>query len=172
MATESKTGLGVAQHYGPRNTGATVGWEHTSDSEHRLSIELTGEGLQNKFFPPIVMPKGATITAARVYVDQAFTGVTSISIGQGNDEATNGITLAAADLALGGRDVTANLTGTWADTAVTTQADRIGLAVTGTSGKVGRASLVLKVEYKRRNDNEWQSQVASEPTGYTPQFVV
>lgn len=172
MAVESKTGLGVAQNYGPRNTGATVGWEHTSDSEHRLSFELTGEGLQNKFLPPIVMPKGATVIRARLYVDEAFTGVTSLSLGQGNAEATNGITLAAADIGVGGRDVTAKLTGTWAANAVTTAANRIGLAVTGTPGKVGKASLVLVVEYKRRKDDEFKSQVASEPTGYTPQFQV
>lgn len=172
MATESKTGLGVAQHYGPRNTGATVGWEQTSDSAHRLSIELTGEGLQNKFLPPIVVPKGATVTAARLYVDEAFSGVTGLSIGQGNAEATNGVTLLAADMAVGGRDITSKLTGTWAATSVTTQADRIGLIVTGTPTKAGRASLVLRVEYKRRKDDEYKQAVGSNPTGYTPQFQV
>lgn len=172
MAIESKTGLGVAQNYGPRQTGATVGWEHTSDSEHRLSFEFTGVGLKNKFLPPIVMPKGATVIRARLYVDEAFTGVTDVSVGQGNAEATNGIKLLAADLAVGGRDVTAKLAGTWAANAVTTQADRIGVAVTGTPGKGGRASLVLVVEYKRRNDTQFKSNTASEPTGYTPQFQV
>ncbi len=172
MATESKTGLGVAQHYGPRNTGATIGWEQTSDSEHRLSIELTGEGLQNKFLPPIVIPKGATITGARVYVDEAFSGVTGLSIGQGNAEATNGLTVLAADLAVGGRSLDAKLTGTWATTSVTTQADRIGLIVTGTPTKAGRASIVFKVEYKRRKDDEYKQAAGSNPTGYTPQFQV
>lgn len=172
MAIESKTGLGVAQNYGPRNTGASVGWEQTSDSEHRLSFELTGTGLKNKFLPPIVMPKGATVIRARLYVDEAFTGVTNVSLGQGNAEATNGITLLAADLAVGGRDVTSKLAGTWAANAVTTQADRIGVAVTGTPGKTGRASLVIVVEYKRRKDTEFQQAVGSNPTGYTPQFQV
>lgn len=172
MATESKTGLGVAQHYGPRNTGASIGWEQTSDSKHRLSFELTGNGLQDEFLPPIVMPKGATVLSAYIYVDQVFTGVTSLSIGTGNAEATDGITLVAADLAIGGRDVTSKLTGQWDTGAFTTDANRIGLAVTGTPGPLGRASLVLEVHYKRRNDNEWQPQTDSFPTGYTPQFQV
>lgn len=120
MATESKTGLGVAQHYGPRNTGASVGYEKTVDSKHRLSFELTGFGLQNKFLPPIVIPKGATILSARVYVDEAFGAGVGVTIGQGNAEATNGIALAAADLALGGRDVTSKLAGTWVPTSATT----------------------------------------------------
>lgn len=172
MATESKTGLGVAQHYGPRDTGASIGWEQTTDSKHRLSLELTGFGLQEKFLPPIVMPKGATVVSAYIYVDEAFTGVTGLSIGTGNAEATDGITLVAADLALGGRDLTANLTGQWDTGAFTTAANRIGMLVTGTPGPNGRASLVLEVHYKRRNDNEWQPETASFPTGYTPQYQV
>lgn len=172
MATESKTGLGVAQHYGPRNTGATVGWEQTSDSEHRLSFQLTKDGLVNKFLPPIVMPKGATVTDARIYVDTVATGVTGVSIGEGNAEATNGITLVAADLALGGRSVAAKLTGTWATTSATTSANRIGMVVTGAPTTNANISLVLTVHYKRRNDQEWAAQASSFPTGYTPQFVV
>ena len=170
MATESKTGLGVAQHYGPRNTGATVGYEKTVDSEHRLSFELTGSGLQNKFLPPIVVPKGASVQSAKIYVDEAFgAGVTGITIGQGNAEATNGIALVTADLAVGYKDVTSKLAGTWAANAVTTAAHRVGLVVTGTPTTAGRASLVITYVYKRRNDTEWKQNASSNPTGYTPQ---
>lgn len=172
MATESKTGLGVAQHYGARNTGASVGWEQTSDSAHRLSFEITGSGLKNGFLPPLVMPKGATVTSARLYVDKAFSGVTSFSIGAGNAEATNGITLAAADLAVGGSNVATKLKGEWATTAVTTTANRIGLVVTGTPTDAGVASLVLDVHYKRRYDSEWKPQASSFPTNYTAQYQV
>lgn len=173
MATESKTGLGVAQHYGPRNTGATVGYEKTVDSKHRLSFELTGTGLQNEFLPPIVIPKGASVISARIYVDEAFgAGVTGIAIGEGNAETTNGIALAAADLAVGYKDVVSKLTGTWAAGAVTTDAHQVGLAVTGTPTNAGRASLVIEYHYKRRNDNEWKQNPSSRPTGYTPQYQV
>lgn len=174
MATESKTGLGVAQNYGPRNTGSTAGWEQTKDSTHRLTFEITSNGIANgNFLPPVVMPKGATVYRAMVYVDKAFTGLTSISIGRGNAAATDGITLLAADLAAGGRDVTSKLTGQWAAGAVTTTANRIGATTAGTvTNKDGRASIVLDVHYKRRNDNEWKPETASFPTNYTPQFQV
>lgn len=173
MATESKTGLGVAQHYGPRDTGATVGVERSTDSSHRLSFELTGFGLKNKFLPPLVIPKGATMLSARIYVDEAFgAGVTGITIGQGNAEATNGIALVAADLAVGAKDVTSKLAGTWAPAAVTAAAHRVGLVVTGTPTDAGNASLVIEYHYKRRNDQEYKQNVSSNPTGYTPQFQV
>lgn len=172
MATESKTGLGVVQNYGPRNTGATVGVERSTDSTHRLSFELTGFGLKNKFLPPLVIPKGATMLSARIYVDSALTGVTGVTIGQGNAEATNGIVLVAADLAVGAKDVTAKLAGTWAPGSVTAAAHRVGLVVAGTPTDAGNASLVIEYHYKRRNDNEYVQNVSSNPTGYTPQFQV
>lgn len=172
MATESKTGLGVAQVYGARNTGATVGYEHTTDSKHCLSFELTGNGLQDKFLPPIVVPKGAHFLSAFVYVDEAFSGLTSVTIGQGNAEATNGIPLLAADLAVGGRDVTAKLAGTWAPASITTAAHRVGMVVAGTPTKVGKASLVIEYVYKRRKDTEFAQNASSNPAGYTPQPLV
>ena len=85
MATESKSGLGVAQHYGPRNTGTTVGYEKTVDSKHRLSFEITGQGLIDKFLPPIVIPKGATVLTARVYVDEAFGAGVGVELRHGGD---------------------------------------------------------------------------------------
>lgn len=172
MATESKSGLGVAQHYGPRNTGTTVGYEKTVDSKHRLSFEITGQGLQDKFLPPIVIPKGATILSARVYVDEAFGAGVGVTFGQGNAEATNGIALAAADLALGGRDVSAKLAGTWVPASATTAAHRVGMVVAGTPTKIGKASLVIEYHYKRRVDTEWEQNTSSNPTGYTPQYQV
>lgn len=172
MATESKSGLGVTQSYGVRDTGGTAGWEQTTDSAHRLSFYLTTEGLKNKFLPPLVMPKGATVRTARIYVDQVPTGVTGISIGRGNAEATDGITLVAGDLALGGRDITAKLTGAWLPTSVTPTANRIGITVTGVPTVPSRVSIVMDVEYKRRVDTEWQPLPASFPTTYTPQYQV
>jgi hypothetical protein len=174
MATESKTGLGVAQHYGARDTGATVGYEQTNSSNHRLSFEITGYGLTqgSKFLPPIVVPKGAIVKSATLYVDEAFGAGVGFTIGQGNAEATNGIALAAADLAVGGRDVTTKLAGTWAAGAGITAPHRVGLITAGTPTKAGKASLVIEYTYKRRVDTEWPQNATSNPTGYTPQFQV
>ena len=174
MADESKTGLGVIQHYGPRNTGLSNGWEHSKDSTHRLSFEITSTGIiDGSFLPPVVMPKGATVYRAMIYVDTPITGVTALSIGRGNATATDGLVLAAADMAVGGRDVTAKLAGQWAAGSSTTTANRIGATVTGApTTKTGRISIVLDVHYKRRVDGEYKPEAASQPTNYTPQFQV
>ena len=114
MATfEATSGLQVVNHYGARDTGGSAGVERTTKSLNVFSVELTGVSLQSEFLPPFVMPEKAKITRAWVTVDEAFSGLTNVSIGQGNAEATNGITLLAADLAVGARDVTSKLTGTW-----------------------------------------------------------
>lgn len=160
MAFEGNTGLQVATQYGARDTGNTIGVEHSQDGRHQLSVELTAKGLIEGFTAPIVLPKGAIIEKAHVYVDQAFTGLTNVSIGVGGAEATNGITLLAADLAVGGKDVTSKLTGTWVAGTATTVATNVRVAKTGTpTGGVGRASVVITYLYKRRNDTEFKATV-------------
>lgn len=173
MSYESRTGLGTMSQYGARETGTSIGVEHSQDSKHQLSIEITADGLVDKFLPPLVIPKGAKIEKAVITVDVAPAGVTALSFGEGNTEATNGITLAAADLAIGTRDVTSKLAGTWAGTAAAyvTKASRVGMAVTGANTvKNARASLVIDFRYKRRKDDEWAVDVSTQPTGYRPQF--
>lgn len=165
MAYEGNTGLQVASQYGARNTGASVGVETTKMAIQTLSIELTGSGLADKFLPPLVVPKNATFKRAVLTVNEAFSGVTAVSVGEGNDEDTNGITLAAADLAVGTRDVTSKLTGTWAATSAVAKPSRVGMAVTGTPDpKVGRASIVIEYFYKTRKDTEWKPDASTFPT--------
>lgn len=165
MAYEANSGLQVVNHYGARDTGATVGVETTKTAFNVLSFELTGNGLVDEFLPPFVMPQKAQIKRAVVTVDEAFSGLTSISLGQGNDEATNGITLLAADLAVGTRDVTSKLTGNWAATSATTAAHRVGMAVTGTVSPLqGQASLVIEYVYKVRDDTKFKQDPSSSPT--------
>lgn len=169
MAYEGNSGLQVANHYGARDTGATVGVETTKTAFNILSFELTGSGLVDKFLPPFVVPKGATMKRAVLTVDEVFSGVTSVSLGEGKAEATNGITLAAADLAIGTRDVTAKLLGTWAADAQVTKAAYTGMVVAGTPLPTqGRASLVIEYVYKRRKDDEWKADPATFPA-YRPQ---
>lgn len=165
MAYEGNSGIQVANQYGARNTGASVGVETTKAAFNILNLELTGSGLADKFLPPFVVPKGAAIKRAILTVDTAFAGVTNISVGEGKAEATNGITLVAADLAVGTRDVTAKLTGTWAATSATTKAAYTGLVVTGTPDRnVGRASLVIEYVYKTRDDTKWKPDATTFPT--------
>lgn len=165
MAFEGNSGLQVATQYGVRDTGVSVGVEHSKDSLHQLSLELTGTGIAEGFLPPLVMPKGAIFRKATVYVDEVFTGLTSISVGEGNATATNGIVLLNADLAIGGRDVTAKLAGTWAAGTPQPKASRVGMTPVGTvtRGK-GRASLVIEYLYKRRVDTEFKADVGTFPT--------
>lgn len=173
MPFEGKSGLQVANHYGARDTGASIGVERTTKSLNTLSIELTPTGLNDKFLPPFVLPQKAKILRAWLTIDNPITGVTALSIGEGNKEAVNGITLAAADLATAGVfDVAAKLTGTWAVGSATAKANVVGMAVTGKAvvGKPrGRASLVIEYAYKVRDDSKWSPEVGSFPTGYTPQ---
>ncbi len=174
MAYESRTGLGTSAQYGSRETGLSIGVEHSKDSTHQLSIELTTEGLKSPFLPPFVLPKTAVIEKAYITVDTALTGITAVTIGQGNAEATNGIALVAADVTtLGTKDVTAKLAGTWVAGTSQTQASRVGIVVAGTSTVPnGRATLVISYRYKRRLDNEFKAAVGTAPAGYRPQFVL
>lgn len=167
MAYEATSGLQVSNHYGPRDTGVSVGVERTTKSLNTLSIELTGNGLVDGFLPPFVLPQKAKITRAWVTVDEAFTGLTNVSIGEGNAEATNGITLLAADLAVGARDVSSKLTGTWSAAvgSATTEAHRVGMVVTGTvSPLVGQASITIEYVYKVRDDTKFEQDPSSNPT--------
>ena len=165
MAWEGNTGLQVATQYGARNTGATAGHETTKTGFNILSIELTSQGLKDKFLPPLVIPKNAQVKRAVLTVNVAPTGVTALSIGQGNAEATNGVTLAAADLAVGSRDITTKLTGTWAAGSATTDAHRVGMVVTGApTVNNALASIVIEYVYKTRNDNEFKANASSATT--------
>lgn len=167
MAFEATSGLQVVNHYGPRDTGTSIGVERTTKSLNTLSVEITGSSLQSTFLPPFVMPEKAKVTRAWVTVDEAFSGLTNVSIGQGNAPATNGITLLAADLAVGARDVTSKLTGTWAATATaaTTDAYRTGMVVTGTVSPLqGRASITIEYVYKTRDDTNFEANPAGNPT--------
>ena len=162
MAFEGNSGIQVANQYGPRNTGATVGVETTKTAFNTLNFEFTGSGLKDKFIPPFVIPKGAQFKRAILVVEEAFSGVTSLTVGEGKAEATNGLPLLAADLAIGTRDVSAKLAGTWGIASATTKAAAVGLVVVGTVLPTqGRASLVIEYVYKRRDDNAWKADPAT-----------
>ena len=157
MTYEANTGLGgVHNQYGPRNTGLTAGTDCDFDE---LVIELTGDGLNDLFLPPVVIPKGTLFQRAVLSVDQAFTlgGTTpTVQIG-GAAPGTNGITLSADQLsAVGAKDVAAGLAGTWDPTSTTgtTANEAVTVQLGGTSPTVakgvGKATLWIEYRYKAR----------------------
>lgn len=174
MAYESNTGLGVSAQYNARETGVSVGVESSKDSKHQLSFEFTEAELGSNFLPTFVLPKGATVTGAVLAVDYPFSAGVTITVGEGNSEATNGVALSAGQLAATGTtDVSGSLAGEWAAGSQTTKAARVGLVATGAADNgTGRASLVVSYAYKRRKDDEFAADPATFPQGYRSQFIL
>lgn len=160
MPFENKTGLNVYSQYGPRTVGSTVGTDHSKNARHELNFEFTGTSLaEGTFLPPFVVPKGARFERATLTVHQAIviTGTTpGLAVG-GTAPATNGLALTAANLGtVATLDVSSQLAGTWAtaSAAGTTAAERVTIALTGTTPVVttgtGKVSLVIVYSYKNR----------------------
>lgn len=174
MAFEATSGIQVANHYGPRDTGGSVGVERTTKSLNIFSVQITGNALRDGFISNFVMPKQAHMLRAYLTVDEVFpSGFTNFSIGDGEAPATNGITVVrATDLvAVGVVDVSADLAGTWAvaDGNETARAARVGLVVTGgTPSAAGLATLTVEYIYKTRDDSNWEPDPDTFPT-YTAQ---
>ncbi len=160
MAYENSAGLGVHNQFGARETGGAVGVETSDNSNHSLSINITGEMLNGTFFPPVVVPKGARFTGAILRVDEAFViGGTSptVRFGAAGSVATNGIVLTEAELENVGTKAPASAgAGTWSFTSTTgtTAAAKVafdmgGTSPTATSG-VGKATLILNFVNKTK----------------------
>lgn len=153
MAHENKAGLGgVHNHYGPRSTGTSVGVETSGGSSNSLSLYFTKETLQDTFIPPVVLPLGAIVKDIYLTVDEAFTGLTSLSVGKEGAEATDGVTLTAAELAaVGGFNLpTAGVGEFGVDAAGGLSAPtKLGIVVTGTPTE-GQATLTVEYYYKAR----------------------
>lgn len=167
MAFEGNSGLQVANQYGARVTGNTVGVQTTKTGNNILSVELTSKGITEGFVPTLVIPKNAKFYRAWITVNTALTGVTAVSIGEGKAEATNGLVLAVGDLAVGTRDVSAKLAGTWAATAAasTAKAAAVGVVATGApTTATGRAEVFIEYFYNTRVDTEWQPDKTTFPT--------
>ena len=160
MAYENKSGLGVNNFYGARDTGYSVGVEDQDGSIWRLSINMTPASINGGFIPPVVLPKGALFQRASLRVDEAFTltGTSpTVIFGEKGAEATNGIVLTQAELqAVGTKTPASTGTGTWSQTSSTgtTAATKIGEALGGTTpavtGTAGKATLVLTYYFKTK----------------------
>jgi hypothetical protein len=160
MAYENNAGLGVNNQYGARETGGAVGVETSDNSNHSLSISITGDMLNGTFIPPVVIPKGARFTSAILRVDEAFTigGTTpTVRFGAAGSVATNGIVLSEAELeAVGTKAPASTGAGTWAFNSATgtTAAAKVAFDMGGTSPTatpgVGKATLILNFVNKTK----------------------
>lgn len=152
MPFENSAGIAVSNFYGARATGNSVGVEHSSSSQHRLNVYITGDMLNGTFLPPVNLPKGARFLSAVLRVDEAFDlgGTTpTVQIGAAGSVATNGIVLTEAEMENVGTKIPASTgAGTWSFTSATgTTADaKVAFAMGGTTptaARVGKATLIL-----------------------------
>lgn len=159
MGFENKTGLGVSNYYGARDTGGSIGSEHTQDSIREYSIAITGNSLNEAYLPPVVLPKGALLKRATLRVDEAFTltGTTpTLTFGAAGSVATNGIILTAAELQAIGTKVPASVgIGTWSPTSATgttaaAKIDKVFSAGGAATKGVGKGTLTIEFYNKTK----------------------
>lgn len=151
MSFENSAGLNVNNHYGPRESGKTVGVVKTEGRVYEASIYIDSETISNggPLLVDLKLPDSAIIEDAYVEVTEAFalTGTSpTILVGTDTSEATNGLAISEAQAeAVGTYDVTSTLTGTWASplAAETT----VGVALGGTTpavGSAGKAKVIVR----------------------------
>ena len=142
----------VHTHFGPRDTGKTVGITNTTGVWRDLVIDLDGAMLSAGEFPleAPVLPAGALINEVILEVSEAFVlGGTSpaLEVGTDGSEATNGVTASEAQLeAVGGYNLTSALSGTWDEVGLAAETT-VGLALSGTSPtstSAGKARLTVR----------------------------
>jgi len=150
MGFESNTGLGVNNHYGPRDLGPGAGVIGTQGREVELSMDLTGEAVTNggPLLVDFVIPAGSIIEKAYLSVTEVavFGNADNVvDVGTDTTEATNGFTITNDQLeALGTVDLTGELSGTWA--APLAADTTVGFAVSGTTASMtgGKSKVIIK----------------------------
>lgn len=163
----NQAGIGVANFYGARDTGGSVGVEQSTDGIHQLSLEMTGDSLNDQLAagavvlgPKFVLPAGAHFLRFFLRVDEAFVigGTTpTIRVGAFGSISTNGVVLTEAEMETVGTKIPASVgAGTWAiaSTTGTTAAAAVAIDAGGTTPTVqrgvGQATLVAEYIYKNR----------------------
>lgn len=151
MSFESTSGLGVTNHYGPRDTGKTVGVIKTEGRSYEASIYIDSETIANggPELVDITIPASAVIEDVYLEVTEAFAlgGTTpTILVGTDTSEVTNGVVIAEAKAeAVATYSLTSTLTGTW---AAPLAADTVvGIVLGGTTptvGSAGKAKVVIR----------------------------
>lgn len=158
MSYENSSGRNVYTQYGTRDTGVSIGTDHSRNAEHELTVEITANELVAggaTFLPPFVVPKGARFTRATLSIHNPITITGTLNVG-GTAPGTNGVPITAANLANAAAtaiDLSAALAGTWATASAvgTTAAERVTTTgpTTVTKGN-GHATLTLRYVYKQR----------------------
>ena len=155
MAYENTAGIGVNNHYGARVTGNAIGVETSDNSVHLLTIQFTGESLNETFLPPVFVPKGALFRRYILRVDEAFavSAAGTVTFG-GTVPGTNGVVLTEVELETIGTKVPASTgAGTWAvgSATGTTASQRMAKAISGTvTATQGKATLICEYVNKTK----------------------
>jgi hypothetical protein len=113
---------------------------------------LTADSINGPFVPPVQIPAGARFIEGFLTVDEAFTGVTALTVGAKGTEGTNGVVLTTIMGTVGTKAIPVAITnGTWAYTSATgtAAASMVGVTKTGTA-TAGRGTVTLSYYYKDR----------------------
>ena len=146
MSTFSKDPIrGVHTVYGARSDeGATGFLKSGEDGKKRLLVTVTAESIAHGYVAPIYLPAGAFVTGAWAETEEAFVGTTpALSIGTEGSEASNGVTVAEANLEAIGT-VALTPTGTWS--ARLAAATKVGVSLAGslTDTSAGKVKVVVE----------------------------
>jgi hypothetical protein len=96
MSFENSAGLGVSNHYGPRNVGGFDAVKKTSGLTYEAVINFDGDDLPLK----LVVPAGAIVTNVK---DDFATGTASVAtVGAVDISAADGTTATRVPVTLGG----------------------------------------------------------------------
>ena len=142
----------VYQHYGSRISGGDMGQESSINSVRRFVVGINNTTIgPDPYIAPVIVPKGAKLAKATLFVNSPITLTTDKDITIG--DSTNGIVISDDDLKVAGtKNVTTGATGTWASTSTTGLTEDQVIAVKNSDTTLkdfpGDATLVLEFEYK------------------------
>jgi len=147
MSTFSKDPIrGVHTVYGARSDEGAAGFLKSGENGKKtLMVVVTAESLQHGYVAPIYLPAGSFVTRAWAETEEAFAGTTiAVSVGTEGLEASNGVTVAEADLeAVGTVELTPS--GTW--TARLATATKVGVSLAGTLTDTSAGKVKVVVEF-------------------------
>jgi hypothetical protein len=161
MGYESNTGLGVLNHYGPRETNGKYGaaskgtgivkraqWDFSYDDLPDAATDGLG----------FVIPAGASIVSAKLYVDQAWTstsGTTDLTVGlqqaNGTEIDNDGLVAAAeaTQTAIGTEGNVVTGAGALIGKSVGANAGELVVAPTVDDLTAGKARIVVEYVYDK-----------------------
>ena len=156
MATvELGTIRGVRNIYGGRDTGNSLGIIKTDGISNELTVDVTGDVLNDLLVAEVKIPARSILVAAYFETTEVFVlgGTTpALEVGTSGSEATNGVTVTEAQLeTVGADDITAALAGTWAAGAALAAETTVGIAFSGSTPTAtrGAGKARVTIQYKK-----------------------